>query len=136
MEQLWAVLCWLSILASHNEATPVGELVGVGEIVRAHWKTYGRNYYSVRHPHAPNRSPCHRFHRAGEPSPRAALTSEMLDAIAEHGFHTAVARLGNRTAFAASMGRGLTVLETDVRGKGAEETAALAAEIAEILGIG
>ena len=68
--------------------------------------------------------------------PRAALTSEMLDAIAEHGFHTAVARLGNRTAFAASMGRGLTVLETDVRGKGAEETAALAAEIAEILGIG
>lgn len=68
--------------------------------------------------------------------PRAALTSEMLDAIAEHGFHTAVARLGNRTAFAASMGRGLTVLETEARGKGAEETAALAAEIAEILGIG
>ena len=26
---LWAVLCWLSILAHHNAATPVGKLVGV-----------------------------------------------------------------------------------------------------------
>jgi len=43
---LWAVLCWLSILAHHNAATPVGSLVGVGDIVRAHWRTYGRNYYS------------------------------------------------------------------------------------------
>lgn len=43
---LWAVLCWLSILADHNEATPIGSLVGVGDIVTAHWKTYGRNYYS------------------------------------------------------------------------------------------
>jgi len=43
---LWAVLCWLSILAHHNEATPIGSLVGVGDIVRQHWRTYGRNYYS------------------------------------------------------------------------------------------
>lgn len=43
---LWAVLCWLSILAHHNAATPVGSLVGVGDIVRQHWRTYGRNYYS------------------------------------------------------------------------------------------
>ena len=43
---LWAVLCWLSILAHHNEATPIGSLKGVGDIVREHWRTYGRNYYS------------------------------------------------------------------------------------------
>jgi len=43
---LWAVLCWLSILAHHNERTPVGELVGVAQIVRAHWREFGRNYYS------------------------------------------------------------------------------------------
>ena len=43
---LWAVLCWLSILAHHNANTPVGSLVGVGEIVRAHWAEFGRNYYT------------------------------------------------------------------------------------------
>ena len=26
--------------------TPVGSLVGVGDIVRAHWRKYGRNYYT------------------------------------------------------------------------------------------
>jgi len=45
---LWAVLCWLSILAHHNPeaSTPLGQLVGVEQIVREHWRTYGRNYYS------------------------------------------------------------------------------------------
>jgi len=43
---LWAVLCWLSILAHHNEHTAIDSLVGVGDVVRAHWRTYGRNYYS------------------------------------------------------------------------------------------
>ena len=43
---LWAVLCWLSILAHHNAETPIGRLVGVGDVVRRHWQTYGRNYYS------------------------------------------------------------------------------------------
>lgn len=43
---VWAVLCWLSILAHHNGATPEGQLVGVGDVLRAHWATYGRNYYS------------------------------------------------------------------------------------------
>ena len=43
---LWAVLCWLSILAHHNAETPIGQLVGVGDVVRRHWQTYGRNYYS------------------------------------------------------------------------------------------
>ena len=35
---LWAVLFWLNILASRKQS--------VEEIVREHWKTYGRNYYS------------------------------------------------------------------------------------------
>ena len=35
---LWAVLMWLNILASRRET--------VDAIVRDHWRTYGRNYYS------------------------------------------------------------------------------------------
>ena len=35
---LWAVLLWLNILASRNQS--------VDEIVREHWQTYGRNYYT------------------------------------------------------------------------------------------
>lgn len=43
---LWAVLAWLSILAAKNKDTPVGSLVGVGDIVKAHWACYGRNFFS------------------------------------------------------------------------------------------
>eukprot|EP00924_Labyrinthula_sp_SR-Ha-C_P001034 maker-scaffold_7-snap-gene-11.56-mRNA-1 protein AED:0.03 eAED:0.03 QI:147/1/1/1/0.75/0.6/5/177/578 len=35
---LWAVLCWLSIMAHKNQT--------IEEIVREHWSTFGRNYYS------------------------------------------------------------------------------------------
>lgn len=42
---LWAVLCWLSILADKNKDAN-DKLVSVEEIVRAHWKEFGRNYYS------------------------------------------------------------------------------------------
>ncbi|ODT76501.1 MAG: alpha-D-glucose phosphate-specific phosphoglucomutase [Pelagibacterium sp. SCN 64-44] len=35
---LWAVLLWLNILAVRKQ--------GVDEIVRAHWRIYGRNYYT------------------------------------------------------------------------------------------
>jgi phosphoglucomutase len=42
---LWAVLAWLSILAQRN-ADPAAPFVGVEDIVREHWATYGRNYYS------------------------------------------------------------------------------------------
>ena len=35
---LWAVLLWLNILARRRRS--------VAEIVREHWRTYGRNYYS------------------------------------------------------------------------------------------
>ena len=43
---LWAVLCWLSILAHHNLHTPHGALVGVGDVVRQHWREFGRNFYT------------------------------------------------------------------------------------------
>lgn len=35
---VWAVLCWLNILAERQQS--------VAEIVRAHWAEYGRNYYT------------------------------------------------------------------------------------------
>jgi phosphoglucomutase len=35
---LWAVLLWLNVLAARNESAKA--------IVEAHWKDYGRNYYS------------------------------------------------------------------------------------------
>ncbi len=35
---LWAVLYWLNIIAASNQS--------VEDIVKAHWKKYGRNYYS------------------------------------------------------------------------------------------
>jgi len=43
---LWAVLCWLSILAHHNLQTPQGALVGVGDVVRQHGREFGRNCYT------------------------------------------------------------------------------------------
>jgi len=41
---IWAVLAWLQILASKN-VDPSAPLVTVEDIVKDHWKTYGRNYY-------------------------------------------------------------------------------------------
>jgi phosphoglucomutase len=41
---LWAVFCWLSILAEKNESNS-GKLIGVEDIALEHWKTYGRDYY-------------------------------------------------------------------------------------------
>nr|VDD43391.1 unnamed protein product [Brassica oleracea] len=45
---IWAVLAWLSILAHKNKETLDGdaELVTVEDIVRKHWATYGRHYYT------------------------------------------------------------------------------------------
>lgn len=42
---LWAVLCWLQILADINKDKPEGEAVSIERIVRDHWAQYGRNYY-------------------------------------------------------------------------------------------
>jgi phosphoglucomutase len=41
---LWAVLCWLAILADKNENNS-GKLIGVEDIAREHWSVYGRDYY-------------------------------------------------------------------------------------------
>ncbi|CAN1138260.1 Phosphoglucomutase, cytoplasmic [Linum perenne] len=44
---IWAVLAWLSILAYKNKDNlSGGKLVSVEDIVRKHWATYGRHYYT------------------------------------------------------------------------------------------
>lgn len=43
---IWAVLAWLSILAYKNKDNPESKLVTVEDIVRQHWATYGRHYYT------------------------------------------------------------------------------------------
>lgn len=44
---IWAVLAWLSILAYKNKDNLEGDkLVTVEDIVRQHWATYGRHYYT------------------------------------------------------------------------------------------
>ena len=40
---IWAALCWVSVLAA--ESKRAGKLVGVKDILEAHWTKYGRNYY-------------------------------------------------------------------------------------------
>lgn len=42
---MWAVLAWLQILAVKNSDANA-PLVGVADVVREHWRTYGRNYYA------------------------------------------------------------------------------------------
>jgi phosphoglucomutase len=41
---IWAVLAWLSIL-SHANPDLSKPIVSVGDIVRDHWNTYGRDFY-------------------------------------------------------------------------------------------
>jgi len=60
---------------------------------------------------------------------RAKLTAEMIAAIRGLGCVAADAQLGNRVGFAASMGKGSTVLELEPSGKAAQEVEALAEEI-------
>eukprot|EP00475_Leptophrys_vorax_P035398 TRINITY_DN5830_c0_g1_i2.p1 TRINITY_DN5830_c0_g1~~TRINITY_DN5830_c0_g1_i2.p1 ORF type:complete len:352 (+),score=116.93 TRINITY_DN5830_c0_g1_i2:146-1201(+) len=44
---MWAILAWLSILQYKNSLLPAGsKLVSVEDIVKEHWRTYGRNYYT------------------------------------------------------------------------------------------
>ncbi|KVI05437.1 Alpha-D-phosphohexomutase, alpha/beta/alpha domain I [Cynara cardunculus var. scolymus] len=44
---IWAVLAWLSILAYKNKDNlNGGELVTVEDIVKQHWATFGRHYYT------------------------------------------------------------------------------------------
>ncbi|MEP3279353.1 MAG: ParA family partition ATPase [Stappiaceae bacterium] len=60
---------------------------------------------------------------------RASLTEEMKNAISESGYPLADASLGNRTGFAASMGKGRSVQETMPSSKAADEIAALYREL-------
>jgi phosphoglucomutase len=41
---LWAVLCWLNIIAAKQKIS--GQKVSVEQIVKAHWAEFGRNVYS------------------------------------------------------------------------------------------
>lgn len=42
-----AVLAWLSILAHRNKDKKPGEkLLSVSDVVKEHWATYGRNFFS------------------------------------------------------------------------------------------
>jgi len=66
---------------------------------------------------------------------RALLTAEMITAIRALGCAAAETQLGNRVAFAASMGKGATVMELEPAGKAAREVAALAVEILQRLGL-
>lgn len=43
---IWTILAWLSILAEKNLNTKEGNLIGIEQIVKDHWKEFGRNYYS------------------------------------------------------------------------------------------
>ncbi|KAM1141969.1 hypothetical protein ACFX2I_041883 [Malus domestica] len=44
---IWAVLAWLSIIAYCNKDKKPGEkLVSVADVVKKHWATYGRNFFS------------------------------------------------------------------------------------------
>ncbi|KAL5744478.1 hypothetical protein ACOSQ2_027594 [Xanthoceras sorbifolium] len=44
---IWAVLAWLSIIAHRNKDKKPGEkLFSVSDVVKAHWATYGRNFFS------------------------------------------------------------------------------------------
>ena len=58
---LWAVLLWLNILAARKQS--------VDEIVREHWATYGRNYYT-RHDY--DEVDCRDRQQAGRRPARAA----------------------------------------------------------------
>lgn len=42
---IWAMLCWLSIIA-HRNPDPSKPLVSVKKIVQDHWSTYGRNFFT------------------------------------------------------------------------------------------
>ncbi len=62
-------------------------------------------------------------------TPRALLTATMITRLGEYKVRVAKSPLGNRIAFAESIGAGRTVLETRARSVAATEVRALAREI-------
>lgn len=61
--------------------------------------------------------------------PRALLTAHMITRLGQYKVRVAKASLGNRVAFAESIGGGRTVLETRPRSIAAEEVRTLATEL-------
>lgn len=61
--------------------------------------------------------------------PRSLLTAHMITRLGQYKVRVAKASLGNRVAFAESIGAGRTVLETRPRSTAADEVRALATEI-------
>lgn len=43
---LWAVLAWLSIWQTANSESESEDLITIESIVKKHWKTFGRNFYT------------------------------------------------------------------------------------------
>jgi len=74
---LWAVLAWMTILAYYNKSNNK-PLVHVRDIVLAHWRKYGRNYYS-------------RYDYEGVPSESAAAVM--------NGLRTKITNLKSGTKF-------------------------------------
>src|SRR5690606_6105988 len=68
--------------------------------------------------------------------PRAALAEEMIAAAEEAKAPLAENALGNRVAYPASMASGRTAMESEPRGKAAEEVRALADEVGRNIGKG
>ncbi|GAA0783299.1 ParA family protein [Roseibium denhamense] len=66
--------------------------------------------------------------------PRAALTGEMENAIAEYGYDTLKTRLGNRTVFASAMGKGAAVTEEAPSSKASHEVGLLIEELVGRIG--
>ena len=65
---------------------------------------------------------------------RALITGEIAEAVGKLGHRVAKASFGNRVAYAASIGDGGTVLETDPVSLAAEEARAVAREVARRAG--
>lgn len=61
--------------------------------------------------------------------PRAAITEEMAEALGNIDAPLATTRIGNRVGFPSAMIQGLTIMDTDKNGRGAEEIAALRDEV-------
>jgi chromosome partitioning protein len=66
--------------------------------------------------------------------PRGRSFEDALQSIAERGYDALSARLGNRQAFVASLGRGLGVVESEPRSAAALEVQALLDEVETLLG--
>lgn len=100
------MLCWLSILASRNSDASQ-PLVGVEDIVREHWATYGRNYYArcVTCPFWGNPDAALRWGRWAHSHHPPSLRRYDYEGVSKEAAQRMMARLeGMADLFAAGMG--------------------------------